>query len=186
MKTILIAVLLSWSFGHGKKAFSKSEVADVKQELLKKLKHPIKKEDIKGTQNLIFKNGGKAVEALVEVMKNGQYPELNRWIATFMLGRIMGKKASPFLVKFLKHPQWSMRVAALKTLLALKDKRFASAYAHALSDKSMLVRKQALENVKKLSLKETAPMVWAMLYDKKNYHFDKNGKKRNSLCERYC
>ena len=153
------------------KAFS------VKTELLKKLKNPLKQKDVQKTKALILKHGGRSVEALVEVMKNSQYPELNRWIATFMLGRIMGKKASPFLVKFLEHPHWSMRVAALKTLLALRDKRFASAYAHALSDKSMLVRKQALENIRRLSLKETSPMVWAMLYDKKNYHYGKGGKK---------
>ena len=177
MKIIVTAILLLLISNQLKAAFSKSEVAGVKKELLAKLKHPLKQKEVKEAKALILKHGGKSVEALVEVMKNGQYPELNRWIATFMLGRIMGKKASPFLVKFLKHPHWPMRVAALKTLLALREKRFASAYAHALSDKSMLVRKQALENVKKLSLKQTAPMVWAMLYDKKNYHFGKNGKK---------
>ena len=177
MKIILIGIFLVLASNHLHAAFSKPEIKKVKQELLTKLKHPLKKEDIPKTKALILGHGGKSVEALIEVMKNGKYPELNRWIATFMLGRIMGKKASPFLVKFLKHPHWPMRVAALKTLLALKDKRFASAYAHALADDSMLVRKQALENVRRLSLKKTAPMVWAMLYDKKNYHFGKGKKK---------
>ena len=150
---------------------------DVKKELILKLKEPLKKEEIGKIKTLILSHGGKSVGALVEVMKNGKYPELNRWVATFMLGRIMGKKASPFLAKFLKHPHWSMRIAALKTLLALKDERFTSAYAHALSDKSMLVRKQALENIRRMSLKQTAPLVWAMLYDKRNYHFGKDGKR---------
>ena len=176
VKIILAVIFLLLMSNHLEAAFSKPEVVKVKRELLAKLKHPLKQEEIHKVKASILNHGGKSVEALVEVMKNGQYPELNRWIATFMLGQVMGKKASPFLVKFLKHPHWPMRVAALKTLLALKDKRFASAYAHALSDKSMLVRKQALENVRRLSLKQTAPMVWAMLYDKKNYHFGKNGK----------
>ena len=179
MKTMKVFAIIFFfvASGHVYAAFSKPEVEKVKKELLTKLEQPLKREEIPATKKRILSYGGKSVEALVEVMKNSKYPELNRWIATFMLGKIMGKKASPFLVKFLKHPHWSMRVAALKTMLALKDKRFASAYAHALSDKSMLVRKQALENVRRLSLKETAPMVWAMLYDKKNYHVLKDGRK---------
>ena len=177
VRIILTLIFLLLTTNCLKAAFPKSEVAKVKKELLAKLKIPLKGDAVGKTKTLILSHGGKSVEALVEVMKNGKYPELNRWIATFMLGRIMGKKASPFLAKFLKHPHWPMRVAALKTLLALKDDRFASAYAHALSDKSMLVRKQALENVRRLGLKQTAPTVWAMLYDKKNYHFNKSGKK---------
>ena len=174
---VLTVLLLFMTSQYLHAAFSRAEVEKVKKELLTKLERPLKREEIPDTKKRILSHGGKSVEALIEVMKNGKYPDLNRWIATFMLGKIMGKKASPFLAKFIQHPQWSMRVAALKTMLALKDKRFASAYAHALSDKSMLVRKQALENIRRLSLKETAPMVWAMLYDKKNYHVSKDGQK---------
>ena len=176
MKIWAILLFLVTS-GYLHAAFSRPEVEKVKKEILSKLERPLKREEIPETKKRILSHGGKSVEALVEVMKNGKYPDLNRWIATFMLGKIMGKKASPFLVKFVQHPEWSMRVAALKTMLALKDKRFASAYAHALSDKSMLVRKQALENIRRLSLKESAPMVWGMLYDKKNYHVKKEGQK---------
>lgn len=110
-----------------------------------------------------------AVPVLVEVMKNGKYPEKNRWIATMLLGRLMGSKAAPFISKFSKHPSWVLRMAALKALLALSQKEYGPLYARLLSDKSLLVRTQALENINHLRLREYAPYVWKMLYDSKNY-----------------
>lgn len=111
----------------------------------------------------------KAVPVLISVMKENQYPEANRWIATFLLGQIMGEKSAPFIAKFVAHPHWMMRLASLKTLLILKQKKYLSHYAHALKDKSLLVRHQALENINKLKIKELSPHVWNMLYDKENY-----------------
>jgi hypothetical protein len=115
-------------------------------------------------------HGGKSVEALIEVMKNAKYPDKNRWMATFLLGQIMGDKSAPFLAKFLKHPHWVMRMASLKTLLALKQTKYESNYIAMLSDDSFLVRYQALENIRTMNMTEAAPQVWAMLYDKKNYY----------------
>lgn len=117
-----------------------------------------------------LKHGGKSVEALIEVMKNGKYPDKNRWMATFLLGQIMGEKSAPFLVKFFKHPHWVMRMASLKAMLALKQKNYSSQYASLLKDDSFIVRAQALENIRILKNSEAAPQVWAMLYDKKNYY----------------
>lgn len=113
---------------------------------------------------------GKAVPALVEVMKNGKYPERNRWMATFLLGQVMGVKAAPYIAKYSQHPDWVMRMASLKTLLALKQDKYAKVYITALKDPSYIVRTQALENIKALGLKQHAAHVWAMLYDKQNYH----------------
>ncbi len=117
-----------------------------------------------------LKHGGQSVEALIEVMKNGKYPDKNRWVATFLLGQIMGEKSAPFLSKFLKHPHWVMRMASLKTLLALKQEDYGTHYAMLLNDDSFIVRSQALENIRALKIKNSAPQVWAMLYDKKNYY----------------
>ncbi len=117
-----------------------------------------------------LKNGGQSVEALIEVMKNGKYPDKNRWMATFLLGQIMGDKSAPFLSKFLKHPHWVMRMASLKTMLALKQKSYAPQYAALLKDDSFIVRSQALDTIRTLNTVEVAPQVWAMLYDKKNYY----------------
>jgi HEAT repeat protein len=131
------------------------------------------------TQVLVYKN--RSVPALIKVMKDGAYPEQNRWLATFMLGRIMGEKSAPFISKFVAHPHWMMRLAALKTLLLLKQKNYQRHYAQALKDQSLLVRYQALENVEKLKIKELGPSVWKMLYNKENYS-GKDGKlKRASI-----
>jgi len=131
-----------------------------------------------------LKLAGKAVPALIEVMKSGKYPDKNRWMATFLLGKIMGKKGSPFIAKFLEHPSWVMRMASLKTLLALKENRYAKDFAAKLKDNSLIVRTQALENIKRLKLRSTSPHVWSMLYDKKNYYEsskDKKTKKRTNI-----
>lgn len=117
-----------------------------------------------------LKQGGQSVEALIEVMKNGKYPDKNRWMATFLLGQIMGEKSAPFLSKFLHHPHWVMRMASLKTMLALKQKNYGRQYATLLKDESFIVRSQALDNIRTLKTAEAAPQVWAMLYDKKNYY----------------
>lgn len=146
------------------------EPANIKDTLLKKYAVSYEsKTQLADLKNLTLKNGKNSVEALVEVMKNGKYPDKNRWMATFVLGEIMGEKSAPFVSKFLRHPSWVMRMASLKTLLALKEKNYGSQYALMLSDDSLLVRTQALENIKQLKIEKSAPQVWAMLYDKKNY-----------------
>ncbi len=124
--------------------------------------------------------GTESVPVLVEVMKNGKYPEKNRWIATMLLGKVMGKKSAPFISKFSKHPSWVLRMAALKVLLALSEREYAPLYAKMLSDKSLLVRTQALENIKQLRLTDYAPYVWRMLYDKKNYVQSAQGKHKRT------
>lgn len=124
---------------------------------------------LKELRALTLKNGTQSVAPLIEVMKNGKYPDKNRWMATFLLGEIMGKKSSPFISKFLQHPSWVMRMASLKTLLALKEDRYAIQYSLLLKDDSLLVRRQALENIRQLKIKSLGPNVWSMLYDRKNY-----------------
>ena len=143
----------------------------IKEELLKK--YALSYNDARALAALkaeTLNYGGNSVEALIEVMKNGKYPEKNRWVATFLLGQIMGEKSGPFIVKFTKHPNWIMRMASLKTLLALKQEKFGSEYARLLNDESLIVRTQALENIKTLKLTKYSANVWSMLYDRKNYY----------------
>lgn len=172
----------------GGQTVSNQDLSDplVKTELLAKFKVEYKdKKKMVKLQKEVLVYAGKAVGALVEVMKNGKYPQKNRWIATFLLGKIMGKKSSPFLVKFFKHPSWFMRMASLKTLLALKDNRFPAEYAKLLKDDSFLVRYQALDTIGKLKLTKIGENVWAMLYDKKNYYNPKKSKlKRTNIVKK--
>ncbi len=117
----------------------------------------------------VLREGPKAVPALTEVIKGEKFPEKNRWLAIFLLGRVMGQKASTFISKFISHDHWMLRLASLKTLLALRDQRYLKEYEGALKDPSQLVRAQALQNVKEMKIKKLAPAVWGMLYDKDNY-----------------
>lgn len=152
----------------------------IKDILLSEFKKNLSSSEVVRLKKQTLTYSGKAVPALIQVMKSDQYPDKNRWVATFLVGRIMGKKSSPFLAKFLKHPNWIMRMASLKTLLALKEKRFGDAYAKALKDQSFIVRKQALHNIKTLELKDKAAHVWSMLYDKRNYYLPKDGQKKRT------
>lgn len=144
-----------------------------------KFKLPYKnKEEFKALKKEVLSMAGKAVPTLVQVMKSSEFPDRNRWMATFLLGRIMGKKASPFLAKFVEHPSWILRLAALKTLMALKQKKYGPLFAKALKDKSYIVRTQALENIRVLGLSNLSHDVWKMLFDKRNYYNPKNKEKK--------
>ncbi len=165
----------------GSKVVKTGESRDiVKKMLLAEFKKNLSSAEVVKLKRQTLTYSGKAIPALIQVMKSDTYPDKNRWVATFLVGRIMGKKSSPFLAKFLKHPNWVMRMASLKTLLALKEKNLGSAYARALKDRSFIVRKQALQNIRKLELKDKAAHVWGMLYDKRNYYNPKDGQKKRT------
>lgn len=171
MKTLnrFFLFLLIFSFGaHAQAAIG---TAEVKTALLQKYSVNYNdKMQLAQLKSETLKHGGQSVEALIEVMKNAKYPDKNRWMATFLLGQIMGDKSAPFLAKFLKHPHWVMRMASLKTMLALKQTTYSRHYASLLNDDSFIVRSQALDNIRTLKTTDVAPQVWAMLYDKKNYY----------------
>ncbi|MCY4644866.1 MAG: HEAT repeat domain-containing protein [Bacteriovoracales bacterium] len=125
--------------------------------------------------------GPRAVPALVKVMKEDTYTDKKRWLATFAIGKIMGKKSLPFISKFTHHPNWILRLAGLKTLLALKDPSSKEFYRKALKDPSLIVRLQALENIRELGIKEYAQDVWKMIFHKHNYKGKKGQRKRTVI-----
>lgn len=128
-----------------------------------------------------LKQKQKAVPTLIKVMKSNKFPEENKWVATYMLGKIMGKKSADFISKFSKHPSWMMRLASLKVLLHLQQDQYKGIYARALEDKSLIVRHQALQNIKEMKISSLAPYVWKMLYNKANYVGTKGERKRANI-----
>lgn len=128
-----------------------------------------------------FQLKGQSVPTLVKVMKSEKFPIENRWSATMILAQVMGTKSAPFIAKFTKHSHWMMRVAALKALLGLKQRKYASVYAEALKDPSLIVRMQSLENISQLNLKSLAPQVWKMMFDKSNYSGKTGSRKRTAI-----
>ncbi len=178
--SIIITLLISINVHSNidTKSVSNFNDSKIKDELLAKFKvEGLEKEKLFSLQKDVLDKSGKSVGALIEVMKKDDYPDKNRWVATFLLGKVMGKQASPFLAKFLSHPQWFMRMASIKTLLALKEKKYYSQYASLLKDPTFIVRLQALDTIKQLNLKKLAPDVWQMLFDKKNYYMSKKSSK---------
>src|SRR5690606_4700649 len=97
---------------------------DSKLSLLEKFKKNYSNADLKKLKEDTLKAKFDAVPVLTQVMKDASFPEKNRWIATFLLGRIMGKKSANYISKFSRHPNWMMRLASLKALLSLKQVQF--------------------------------------------------------------
>ena len=133
----------------------------------------LKQESLKLKQN--------AVPTLIKVIKGEEFPSENRWVATYMLGRIMGVKSAPYIAKFSGHKNWMLRLASLKVLLHLNQDKYKGIYARALEDKSLIVRHQALQNIKEMKLSELAPYVWKMLYNKDNYAGQKGKLQRSNI-----
>ena len=132
--------------------------------------------NIKKIKEISYKMGGDAVPILIKAMKSNKFPDKTRWASIFILGKIMGKKSAPLLIKYLEHPNFILRLASLKTLLQLKETNLNGKLKKVLRDKSLLVRFQALENRRSLKLKKYSNDVWKMLFEKNNYHNLKNKK----------
>lgn len=145
------------------------------------LKKPKDKSHLTLLKNESLRRKQDAVPTLIKVMKSSNYPDENRWVATYMLGRIMGKKSAPLISKFSKHPNWMLRLASLKVLLHLDQRQYKGIYARLLEDKSLIVRHQALQNIKQMKINSLAPYVWKMLYNKKNYVGLKGNRKRSNI-----
>ena len=153
-----------------KKKTPKFNLASTNGKFLSMFYHSKTKADVKKLKKKVFSSNGKAIPAIIQVMKSNVYPDKNRWLAVFLLGKTMGKKSAAFISKFLSHPNWVLRMASLKTLLALRARKFGMGFVHLLKDKSFIVRTQALENIKKMKLRQYSAYVWEMLYDKSNYY----------------
>jgi hypothetical protein len=194
--SLLFICLLSTSVYSKAKIESKPSSTDFNSAKLKGVKaiilsdyskENLTKKQLEELKKKTISFGPAAVPALIEIMKSSKFPDKNKWVATFLLGKIVGKKSAPFISRFIQHPNWIMRMASLKTLNALKASSYDGLYAFALKDKSMIVRGQALENIRAMNLNKMAPAVWAMLYDKQNYHVPKKKKgkiKRTNLIKK--
>ena len=144
-------------------------------------KTSLKKEDISQLKALIKKDPKVNVPVLFSVMKNEKMPEQSRWLATILIGKTLGKRSIDYLSKYTVHPAVILRLASLKSLLSLEAQKKADVFERALFDKSLLVRKQALEAVRKLKLEKTESSLLNMLVDKKNYYLKNKKLKRSPI-----
>ena len=158
-----------------------TEIPSTKLEVLYSKQSKDKKTHLSLLKKESLKLKQKAVPTLIKVMKSNKFPDENRWVATYMLGRIMGHKAAPFIAKFGDHPNWMMRLASLKVLLHLNQTKYVGLYGRLLNDKSLIVRHQALQNISEMKINKLAPHVWKMLFNKKNYVGMKGTRKRSNI-----
>lgn len=127
-KTLIIFFLISSNCFAGIKDSKKSiqeKTSEVKQlkQVESLFKRELKQNEIVKLKTICFKIGHPVVQILTKVMKDQAFPDQSRWQATFILGQLMGKKASSYIAKFAYHPEWIMRVASLKALTALNEKK---------------------------------------------------------------
>ena len=69
----------------------------------------------------------------------------------------------------------------IKALLSLEAKERSDVFEKALFDKSLLVRKQALQAVRLLNLKNVSKSLIKMLVDEKNYYVEGKKRKRSPI-----
>jgi hypothetical protein len=152
------------------------------QILLKQLQvNPRNKQQIEKVRKAALKMGGRSVPVLMSVMQNDAYPDRSRWVATFLIAQIMGKKSKKFLAKNISHPHWLIRMASLKSLQMLGAKEFQKSFETALFDNAMVVRSQALQTIERMQFKNSGAAVLRMLEDEKNYREIKGVQKRTSI-----
>ena len=96
-------------------------------------------------------------------------------VELLLIGKTMGRKSTPMMVKYLEHPHWILRSAALKSLQSLKVSYPKKQYRKLLTDKSYVIREQALEIISTLKVKELENDVLKMLGDQSNYIKTKKG-----------
>ncbi len=182
MKKLLGTLLLlaltnsTWAVTTSPKKISSS--SELKNEFQSK---SILRKDLEFLREKSLALAGQAVPVLLEVMKQPSYHLKKRWVATFLLGQIMGKKAGPLLIRYTEHPEWMMRMAALKTLRGIKFEKETSFYSKVLQDKSYLVRKEALLSIAQIKDKNLGEDVWKQIFKKDNYKKTKKGFFRTEL-----
>lgn len=142
---------------------------------------PLSKKNVAELKRLIKSNPKRNVPVLFSVMKNNKMPEQSRWLATILIGKTLGKRSIDYLAKYTVHPQVILRLASLKSLLSLEAGMKADIFEKALFDKSLLVRKQALEAIRKLKIQTAESSLLNMLMDKKNYYIKNKKLKRSPI-----
>lgn len=94
----------------------------------------------------------------------------SRWRALMAMGEIGRKHALPDLERGLASKLWFMRLAALKALSHIDSAKASfSARYFVEKDPSLLVRSGSVEVIRRLQDRKSLPLLWKILYSKKNY-----------------
>ena len=92
-----------------------------------------------------------------------------RWRAVTTMGRLDPLAFRPALDKALNSSEWFMRNSALIALLMDERSRAVAWSMRALDDKALVVRTQAVNNLRELGAREAEPLLWAQISAPHNF-----------------
>lgn len=124
-------------------------------------------------ENWKKKYGPKAIPPLLSIAKNKSQPDSDRYIAVIALAKIGGIQQENQLKDFLKDRSWMLRIAALRSLVGLKSKKFKKEILSLSNDPALVVRNEVIHAIEKLRFKGSIPILIQSLRNKKNYHHGK-------------
>lgn len=131
--------------------------------------------DLKVVKGMLTAQPRETLKLFLSIVKDEKFPDRSRWLSLLLVGKAMGKKSVPLMVKYLSHPNWMIRSAAIKSLKSLKISNPINEYRKLLTDKSYVIREQALETISALKINSLGLDVLQMLGDQTNYISTKTG-----------
>ena len=169
LKKCLASLALVVSFCISNNVYSKTSLESI-------LKNQnLSNSDVISVKKIVDTNPKESIRKFLDILKDEDYPDRSRWLSLLLIGKTMGKKSVPMMIKYLGHPHWILRSAALKSLKSLKVTHPTSEIKKLLSDNSYVIREQALDMIQTLKIASLKNDVLQMLGDKTNYIKTKKG-----------
>ena len=131
--------------------------------------------DLGKIKSFLNDNPKNTIKSFLAIIKDDNYPDRSRWLSLVLISKSMGKKSIPLLKKYLTHPKWIIRSAAVKSLKSLGISDLDKEYKNLLKDSSYVIREQVLDTISTFKIKNLGNDVLKMLGDKTNYIKTKKG-----------
>jgi hypothetical protein len=93
-----------------------------------------------------------------------------RWRAVTTMGRLDPVRFHSDIDRALNSREWFMRNAGLIALLSDRRARAVTWSTKLLNDPALMVRTQAVRNIIALNARETEPILWKLIYDRRNFN----------------
>lgn len=162
--------------------YNESHASSNLEEILKREK--LSSSDVKTVQKILADKPGESIRSFLSVIKNNEFPDRSRWLSLVLVGKTMGTKSSDLMVKYLSHPNWMIRSAAIKSLKSLKIVYPIKEYRQLLTDRSYVIREQVLDTISILKISGMKMDVLKMLGDSSNYINTKSGIKPSEVVKK--
>lgn len=101
----------------------------------------------KSASQVLGKMGDSSLKKLMELIPDNEN-DVDYWMVQTLSN--MGGEATQYLVRVFKHPNESIKLAAIRAACNVKDPRMVNSLLHLLEDKSWPVRKAAYDSLEKI------------------------------------